>query len=42
MRTTEAEEDTLLTVGIVYSLDRCLLMGDPILYTIYIYNHLRD
>jgi hypothetical protein len=31
MRTTEAEEDTHLTVGIVFSLDRCLLMGDPTL-----------
>jgi hypothetical protein len=23
------EEDTPLTVGIAFSLDRCLLMGDP-------------
>jgi len=29
MRTTEGEEDTPLTVGILFSLDRCLLMGDP-------------
>jgi hypothetical protein len=26
---TEGEEETPLTVGIVLSLDRCLLMGDP-------------
>jgi hypothetical protein len=28
-RTTEGEEDTPLTLGILFSLDRCLLMGDP-------------
>ncbi len=28
MRTTEGEEDTPLTVEILFSLDRCLLMGD--------------
>jgi len=29
IRTTEGEEDIPLTVGILFSLDRCLLMGDP-------------
>jgi len=26
------EEDTFLTGGILFSLDRCLLMGDPIIH----------
>jgi len=29
MGTPEGEEETPLTLGILFSLDRCLLMGDP-------------
>jgi hypothetical protein len=32
IRTTEGEKDTPLTVGILFSLDRCFLMGDSICF----------